>query len=111
VLDVSDADADAIQTYRLWDTAVGVEIRSTAHRIVANTAVDVAAGSLSQGDVRWQSSSAGSQTLWIQAYDGGWRVGELARTLGGEYAPSEHGARPVRDRSVGDSNRFDFCLR
>jgi len=69
VLSVSDADADTIQIYRFWDPAGGGQVRISGVAIAPNTSVDVAAANL--GQVTYAGAgSAGSETLWLQVYDG-----------------------------------------
>ncbi len=66
---VSDADGDTISKYRLWDTAGGGHLEKAGTAQSAGTAIEFAAAELSQFTYA-AASSAGSELLWAQAFDG-----------------------------------------
>src|SRR5262249_28118464 len=65
----SDADGDAIQTYRFWDPAGRGYITVGGGPQLTNTPIGVAGGNL--GTVNYVGgSTAGSELQWVQVYDG-----------------------------------------
>jgi hypothetical protein len=107
-----DASDGPIQRYRFWDPAGAGDIVIDGIAIKSNTAVEVSADDLER--VKYRASyRAGSELLWVQAYDGeSWSAWESWRELGlrpGNQAPTIIAEQGLLERDQWMSS-WDFPL-
>jgi hypothetical protein len=95
VLNYSDSDSDAAVTYRFWDGGADADsgyfsVSGNAHASPGAN-IEVAAADLS-GVVLHAGSVSGTETMWVQAYDGqawgAWTSFTLTSTVPVNHAPA-----------------------